>query len=164
MGDPAICIDGMTKTYRGWRHAVTAVSDLSLTVEPGTVVAFVGPNGAGKTTTIYALLGLLAPERGRVTVFGEPAGSVTARRKLGFLSAIFYTYPYQTARRVMQLYGRLSGVSAATLARRIPDKLARVGLGDDMDRKVGTFSKGMIQRLGLAQALLHEPSLLILDE
>jgi ABC-2 type transport system ATP-binding protein len=164
MGEPAIAIDRMTKIFKGWRHSVTAVSDLSLTVEPGTVVAFVGPNGAGKTTTIYMLLGLLAPQRGSVRIFGQPAGSVAARRGIGFLSEIFYTYPYRTARRVMGLYGSLSGVPADTLARRIPDVLSRVGLEDAVDRKVGTFSKGMIQRLGLAQALLHQPPLLILDE
>src|SRR5437867_1817150 len=112
MAEPAIAIDRMTKIFTGWRHSVPAVSDLSLRVEPGTVVAFVGPNGAGKTTTIYLLLGLLVPQHGSVSIFGHPAGSVAARRCIGFLSEIFYTYPFRTARRVMALYGSLSGLRA----------------------------------------------------
>ena len=164
MVEPVVRIEGMTKTFASLRGPVTAVRDLSMTVERGSVVAFVGPNGAGKTTTIYAMLGILRPTRGAITLFGEPAGGLAARRRLGFLSEIFYTYPYRTARGAMRFYGRLSGMSAGDLEERIPRHLARLGLGDAIDRRLGSYSKGMIQRLGLAQALLHEPELLILDE
>jgi len=164
MADAVIRIEGLWKTFARRRQRVIALRDVHLAVQRGSVVAFVGPNGAGKTTTIYAMLGLLAPTRGSITIFGEPAGSVAARRQLGFLSEIFYTYPFHTARSALRFYGRLAGLTESTLAERIPQKLARLGLADAIDRRLGTFSKGMIQRLGLAQALVHEPELLILDE
>jgi ABC-2 type transport system ATP-binding protein len=162
--DAVIRIEGLTKRFRTLRGSVYAVRGLGLAVERGTVVAFVGPNGAGKTTTIYAMLGLLRPSAGRVEVFGEPAGSVSSRRRLGFVSEIFYTYAFCTAREAMRFYGRLGGLPADVLEARIPGVLARLGLREAIERKVGTFSKGMIQRLGLAQALVQEPELLILDE
>jgi len=143
---------------------VVAVHDLSLTVERGSVVAFVGPNGAGKTTTIYMLLGLLNPTAGSISIFGEPPSSVQARRKIGFMSEIFHTYPFHTARRALRFYGRLSGVPTEGLDGEIGRQLVRLGLGAAATRKVGTFSKGMTQRLGMAQALLHGPELLVLDE
>ena len=164
MAEVPLRIAGLSKTFRGLRRSVAAVRDVTLEVEPGSVVAFVGPNGAGKTTTIYAVLGLLRPTRGTITVFGQPAGSVAARRRVGFVSEIFYTYPYRTARDAMRFYGRLSGLAGDDLEARIPRWLERLGLGDAIDRKVGRFSKGMVQRLGLAQALLHDPDLLVLDE
>ncbi|HYD50750.1 MAG TPA: ABC transporter ATP-binding protein [Terriglobales bacterium] len=160
----AIRIEQMTKSYSTWRRSFVAVRELDLTVPTGSVVAFIGPNGAGKTTTIYSLLGLLSPDRGRVTIFGDAAGSVAARQHIGFLPEIFYTYPYRTARQAMQLYGQLSGLSREMIDARLPAVLARVGLSEAVDRKVGTFSKGMVQRLGLAQAIVHQPRLLILDE
>jgi ABC-2 type transport system ATP-binding protein len=164
--DPAIQLEGVTKAFqtRFGRREVLAVDNLSLTVDPGSVVAFIGPNGAGKTTTLLLLLGLLKPDSGTIRLFGEPPGSVPARRRMGFLSEIFHTYPYHTARRAISFYGRLSGVSVADRDPEIPELLARVGLENAVDRKVGTFSKGMTQRLGLAQALFHQPELLLLDE
>ena len=123
-----------------------------------------GPNGAGKTTTLLAILGFLSPDSGRVSVFGEPAGSLAARARLGFQSEIFYTYPYHTARRALMFYGRLSRMPPDELSRSVDRQLNRLGLADAADRKVATFSKGMMQRLGLASALLHEPELLLLEE
>lgn len=166
MADPVIRVEGVTKTFSaGFRKdRVMAVNDLTMAVEPGSVVAFIGPNGAGKTTTILLLLGLLKPDSGIIEVFGEPAGSTAARSRLGFMSEIFHTYPFHTARRAISFYGRLSGVDRKTLEPTIPDHLSRVGLGKAVDRRVGTFSKGMTQRLGLAQALFHQPDLLLLDE
>jgi ABC-2 type transport system ATP-binding protein len=164
--DAGIKLDGVSKTFRsGLRRAkVTAVDNLSLAVDPGSVVAFVGPNGAGKTTTIYMLLGLLRPDQGAVHVLGGKPESAAIRRQIGYQSEIFHTYPFRTARGALRFYGRLSGIAPSDLDARIEAQLERVGLAQAANRKVGTFSKGMVQRLGLAQALLHEPALLILDE
>jgi ABC-2 type transport system ATP-binding protein len=166
MADPVIRLEGVSKTFRSRfkRTEVLAVDNLTMSVEPGSVVAFIGPNGAGKTTTIFLLLGLLEPDSGLIEVFGEPPGSTDARKRLGFMSEIFHTYPFHTARRAVSFFGRLSGTDTRPLEPGIPEHLARVGLGKAVDRKVGTFSKGMIQRLGLAQALFHQPDLLLLDE
>ncbi len=166
MSAAVIEVEGVRKVYRTRlpRREVLAVHDLNLTIERGSVVAFVGPNGAGKTTTIYMLLGLLNPDLGSVSVFGEPPGSVEARRKTGFMSEIFHTYPFHTARQAMRFYGRLAGAPAAGFESEINKLLYRLGLGAAANRKVGTFSKGMMQRLGMAQVLLHGPELLVLDE
>lgn len=163
---PVIEVEDLTKVFRSRfrQREVHAVRDVSLRVERGNVVAFIGPNGAGKTTTIYAMLGLLRPDRGRVRLFGQPAGSPEARRRTGFQSEIFYTYGFKTAERVLRFYGELSELSSERIAETVPRHLARLGLGQAGARKVNGFSKGMVQRLGLAQALLHEPELLILDE
>jgi ABC-2 type transport system ATP-binding protein len=163
--DPVIEIDGLTKIYRSGlrRRRVYAVKNLALTVPRGSIVAFVGPNGAGKTTTIHTLLGLLKPDAGRVRLFGEAPG-YEVRRKIGYQSEIFHTYPFYKPREVLRFYGRLSGMSKADVDAAAPALIDRVGLGEARQRPVGTFSKGMTQRLGLAQALLHDPELLILDE
>jgi ABC-2 type transport system ATP-binding protein len=166
VAEPIIYLEGVTKTFQ-WgfrRQELVAVDNLSMSIEPGSVVAFIGPNGAGKTTTIFLLLGLLKPDSGIIRVFGHTPNSTGARKRLGFMSEIFHTYSYHTARRAISFYGRLSGVKGKEVEAGIPDLLARVGLGAAVDRKVGTFSKGMTQRLGLAQALFHQPDLLVLDE
>ncbi len=159
-------VEGLCKNFGGrWRkRKVRAVHDVSLRVERGSVVAFVGPNGAGKTTTIYALLGLLQPDRGSVRLFGDPAGSLAARRRIGFQSEIFFTYGFKTAAQALRFYGGLSGIPAGKIDDAVARQLARLGLAEAASRAVRGFSKGMVQRLGLAQALLHEPELLILDE
>jgi ABC-2 type transport system ATP-binding protein len=166
MTETLIEVEGLTKTFsdRWRRRDVCAVRDLNLTVARWSVVAFVGPNGAGKTTTIFALLGFLLPEKGRVQVFGAPPGSMEARRRTGFQSEIFYTYGFKTATKALRFYGELSGVARSTLDGAVERQLARLGLGAAAHRNISGFSKGMVQRLGLAQALLHEPELLILDE
>ncbi|CAN5877250.1 N/A [soil metagenome] len=163
---PVIEVENLTKVFRSRfrRQEVQAVREVSLRVERGQVVAFIGPNGAGKTTTIYSMLGLLKPDEGRVRLFGQPAGSVEARRRTGFQSEIFHTYGFKTAERVLGFYGELSELSPARIKETVPCQLGRIGLGEVGARKVSGFSKGMVQRLALAQALLHEPELLILDE
>jgi ABC-2 type transport system ATP-binding protein len=163
---PVIEIDGLAKTFRTRfrRREVQAVRDVSLRVDRGRVFAFVGPNGAGKTTTIYALLGLLRPDRGSVRLFGQPAGSLAARRRTGFQSEIFYTYGFKTAAAALRFYGHLAEMSESAIAAAVPRQLERLGLSAAADRRVSAFSKGMVQRLGIAQALLHGPELLILDE
>ena len=163
--DAVIAIDGLTKTYRaGVRlKPIYAVRNLTLHVPRGSIIACVGPNGAGKTTTIHTLLGLLKPDAGIVRVFGEAPGPSVLRR-VGYQSEIFHTYPFYSTVDVLRYYGRLSGLTPHDLARHVPPLLERLGLRDVGKRPVGTFSKGMTQRLGLAQALLHDPELLILDE
>jgi len=166
MSTPAIEIKGFTKAYRSgfMRRKVHAVHNLDITIERESIVAFVGPNGAGKTTTIHTLLGFLKPDQGSVFVLGQPAEDRATRGLIGYQSEIFHTYKFHTAWQALQFYGTLAGVPEPRLRKAIPELLVRLGLTEAMHRRVGTFSKGMTQRLGLAQALLHEPELLILDE
>ena len=165
MAEAVIEIDGLVKTYRTGlrRREVFAVKKLSLKVAAGSIVAFVGPNGAGKTTTIQTLLGFLKPDAGNVRLFGQPVSTATLRR-IGYQPEIFHTYPFYKANEVLRYYGRLTGMASHDLDQAIPGLLNRMGLADAANRKAVTFSKGMNQRLGLAQALLHDPELLILDE
>ena len=165
MAEAVIEIDGLTKSYRTGlrRRPVFAVKKLSLKVTAGSVVAFVGPNGAGKTTTINTLLGFLKPDAGSVRLFGK-ANDRALLSRIGYQPEIFHTYPFYTADEVLKYYGRLSGMAPSDLHQAIPPLLDRMGLADAVNRKAVTFSKGMNQRLGLAQALLHDPELLILDE
>jgi ABC-2 type transport system ATP-binding protein len=158
-------IERLTKTYRsGFRRTpVAAVRDVSLTVPPGAIVAFVGPNGAGKTSTIHTILGFLRTDSGVIRVFGAPV-SVAARRQIGYQPEVFHGYPFYTAAQALRYYGRLSGMTPAALDAAVPPLLDRIGLRDAANRPIRTFSKGMTQRLGLAQALVHDPRLLILDE
>src|SRR5881394_698734 len=142
---------------------VHAVKNLALSVPRGAIVAFVGPNGAGKTTTIHTLLGFLRPDAGRVRLFGLPPGPAALRR-VGYQPEIFHTYPFYKAREALRYYGRLSGMPRSAIDAAVPPLLARMELDGAANRAVGTFSKGMTQRLGLAQAMLHDPELLILDE
>ena len=165
MAEAVIEIDELIKSYRTGlrRRPVFAVKKLSLKVSAGSIVAFVGPNGAGKTTTINTLLGFLKPDSGRVRLFGRAADRSLLRR-VGYQPEIFHTYPFYKATEVLRYYGRLSGMASSDLQQAIPTLLDRMGLADAANRKVVTFSKGMNQRLGLAQAMLHDPELLILDE
>ncbi|MDZ7714839.1 MAG: ABC transporter ATP-binding protein [Balneolaceae bacterium] len=166
MSDPAIVIESLRKSYsQGWfRPNVQAVNGISFSIPEGSVVGLIGPNGAGKTTTIFCLLGLLLPDEGDISIFGEAPGSQKARRQTGYQSEIFHTYDFLKPEQALSLYGRLSGLPAVGLDNKIMRQLNRLGLGKALDQKVGGFSKGMKQRLGVAQALLHEPDLLILDE
>jgi ABC-2 type transport system ATP-binding protein len=165
LSEAVVDIQGLTKVYRSGlrRTPVHAVKNLALEVPRGAIVAFVGPNGAGKTTTIHTLLGFLKPDAGRVRLFGMPPGPAAVRR-IGYQSEIFHTYPFYKAHEALRYYGRLSGMSRSAIDAAVPPLLARMGLDGAGDRAVVTFSKGMTQRLGLAQAMLHDPELLILDE
>ena len=141
-----------------------AVADLSLSVKPGEVFGFLGPNGAGKTTSLKMLLGLITPTAGRGTVLGKPLGDLASRAKLGFLPEHFRFQDWLTGRELLRFHGRLFGLSGAPLERRIEELLGRVDLLDAAHRFVGTYSKGMTQRVGLAQALLNHPAIVFLDE
>ncbi len=150
----------LRKTYGN----VLAVDDLNLSVGAGEVFGFLGPNGAGKTTTVKMLLGLVHPTGGEASVLGCRPGDPAAMRRIGFLPEHFRFPPWLTAYGFLDVHGRLHGLSAAERRARIPALLDRVGLGGRQRSRLGEFSKGMQQRVGLAQALLNDPALVFLDE
>jgi ABC-2 type transport system ATP-binding protein len=163
----AIRAKGLTKTFRStWplKPQVTVVRDLNLAVNREEVFGFLGPNGSGKTTTMKMLLGLTQPSKGKIELLGRPASDVTVHREIGFLPEAPYFYTYLTAEEVLLFYGRLAGLSGKDLGRRVEEMLEMVGLEEARQRQLGKFSKGMLQRVGLAQALIHDPTLVILDE
>jgi len=141
-----------------------AVRGLTLQVQQGEVFGFLGPNGAGKTTSIKMLLGLTAPTSGRATLLGAPLGDRAARARMGFLPEHFRFHDWLTAHEFLQLHGQLYRMSAARLRQRTEELLELVGLTPFRDKQLRTFSKGMLQRIGLAQALLNDPALVFLDE
>ncbi len=141
-----------------------AVSDLTLQVEQGEVFGFLGPNGAGKTTSVKMLLGLIAPSAGTAFLLGQPLGERSARVRVGYLPEHFRFHEWLRAAEFLDLHGKLYGMSAGRRAAVIPTLLELVGLADQGQVRVGTFSKGMQQRIGLAQALLNDPRLVFLDE
>ena len=141
-----------------------AVRGLSLEVPRGTIFGFLGPNGAGKSTSIKMLLGLVKPTGGSAHVLGAPVGDVDVRRRIGFLPEDFRFYDWLTATELLELHGRLCGMADAKLRTRVPEVIALVGLEPHAHRRLRGFSKGMLQRIGLAQALVHEPDLVFLDE
>ncbi len=163
---PAISIKGLTKdfavTLRGVK--LRAVDALNLEVAEGQVYGLLGPNGSGKSTTIKIILGLLEATVGEVRVFGVPSNRVEARRNVGYLPEAPYFYRYLSGRELVRFYARVCGVPSATLKSRVDEVIAWVGLSGAADRRVGTYSKGMLQRIGLAQALVHDPKLIVLDE
>jgi len=141
-----------------------AVSDLSLDVSAGEIFGFLGPNGAGKTTSIKMLLALVEPTSGTGQVLGEPLGHRAARARIGFLPEHFRFHDTLTATELLRFHGRLYGLQGALLDARVDRLLARVDLVDAADRPLRGYSKGMLQRAGLAQALVHDPQLVFLDE
>lgn len=153
-------LEGLSKLFAGGR----GVRSLDLRVARGEVFGFIGPNGAGKTTTLKMILGLIFPTRGSAKLFGKPVTDPEARRKLGFLPENPYLYQYLTGNELMDFCGRLVGLSAFDRRKKSAELIERVGLGHAADRPVRKYSKGMMQRLGLAQALLGDPELLVLDE
>jgi ABC-2 type transport system ATP-binding protein len=153
-----------TQNLRKVFKSKVAVGNLSLSVRRGEIFGFLGPNGAGKSTSIKMLLGLVKPSGGEAYVLNVPAGDVEIRRKIGFLPEDFRFYHWLTAAELLALHGRLSGVPAATLRERVPAYIDLVGLTPHRDKRLQAFSKGMLQRIGLAQALIHEPELIFLDE
>jgi ABC-2 type transport system ATP-binding protein len=162
----AVETKGLGKSYRGGfrRRPFVAVEALDLTVPRGQVFGFLGPNGAGKTTTIMMLLGNVRPSRGRGWVLGEPIGHVEAKRRLGFLPEKFQFHDFLQADEFLDMHGKLYGMPRKRRRERIGEVLELVGLAERRRSRLAQFSKGMQQRIGLAQALLHEPELVILDE
>jgi ABC-2 type transport system ATP-binding protein len=166
MATPAISIQNVTKIYPipFKRDKVTAVSDLSLRVEPGQVYGLLGPNGSGKSTTMKIVLGLVSPTLGKTEIFGRDSTTVESREDVGFLPENPYFYKYLTGEETLQFYGKLCGLSGAKIRERTKELLKLVGLENAANRRLAGYSKGMLQRIGLAQAMIQEPRLLVLDE
>jgi ABC-2 type transport system ATP-binding protein len=166
LSDVLIKVDRLGKVFRQgfWRRRVEAVKEVSFEVRSGHIYGFLGPNGAGKTTTIKMLTGLIGPTSGRATVFGEVVPSAKAMRRVGFLPENPYVYPYLTPREFVEMCGRLSGLGRLETRRRAEVVLDQVKVLYAADRPVRGLSKGMLQRTGLAAALVADPELLILDE
>ncbi len=166
MSSDALLIENLGKTYRlGVRaRQVHALAGLDLRVEAGAIYGFVGPNGAGKSTTIKMVVGLVKPSTGAARIFGKPIADPAARIAIGYLPENPSFPDFLRPLEVMRYLGKLSGLRGADLDRRALALLEQVGLGRALDLTTRKFSKGMVQRLGLAQALLHDPPLLILDE
>ena len=154
---------GLAKTYGG-RPPVEALRPLDLEVGPGEVFGLLGPNGAGKTTLVKLMLGLVRPTAGAATLLGRPVADAGARREVGYLPEGHRFPPFLTGRDTLDLFARMGGVDGDRRARRAPALLDLVRLGGAADRKVGTYSKGMLQRLGIAQALMNRPRVVFLDE
>lgn len=161
-----IQVQGYRKTFKGslGRPPQVAVQDISFSVEGGQVFGFLGPNGAGKTTTIKGLLGLLRPDAGELRILGKTPGEAGWRERIGYLPEHPSFYPYLTGTETVVMFGRLAGLTASAAAAAADRLLDRVGLSHAKDRKLAKYSKGMLQRVGLAQALVADPELLILDE
>ncbi len=163
----AIETENLTKDYAlgFWRkRPYRALDRLSIQVAPGEVFGFLGPNGAGKTTTLKLLLQLVFPTSGRAEILGRPLGDVATRRRIGYLPENPYFYDHLTAVEVLDYFGRLFGLTASARAERVPRLLDRVELGAERRLPLRRYSKGMLQRVGLAQALLNEPDVVFLDE
>ncbi len=166
MSEPVIRVEGLVKRFKGHLsiRTFTAVDGLSFTVEKGGVVGFLGPNGAGKTTTLKVLMDLIRPDAGEVTIFGLPPGAGTVKARLGYLPESPYFYDHLTGRELLGLYGRLRGLDRTAIAKRAGELLELVGIAKAADRRLRTYSKGMLQRIGMAQALVGDPELVVLDE
>jgi ABC-2 type transport system ATP-binding protein len=163
----AIEILGLEKTYNVgfWRKRLKrALHPLHLQIEEGEIFGFLGPNGAGKTTTLKLLMGLISPTAGTARILQRPLDDPAMKAEIGFLPEQPYFYDYLTARELLEYYGQLSGVAAKERSRKVPEMLDRVGLRASADVQLRKYSKGMLQRVGLAQAILHDPKVVFLDE
>ena len=166
MATPAICIQNLTKDFavgmRGMK--LRAVEDLCLEVGDNEIFGLLGPNGSGKSTTIKIILGLLEASTGNCEIYGKPSKLVDARRSVGFLPEAPYFYRYLTGRELVRYYARICMVTRVKIDSAVDSVIKLVGMTEAADRRVGTYSKGMLQRIGLAQSLVHDPQLVILDE
>jgi ABC-2 type transport system ATP-binding protein len=167
MGMYAIEIQGLSKNYAVgfWKKQIRpALKSLELKVNVGETFGFLGPNGAGKTTTLKLLMGIIFPTAGSATILGKDLFDPEIKRKIGFLPEQPYFYDYLSAPELLDYYARLSGVPASLRRQRITDLLGRVGLADVGNKQLRKFSKGMLQRVGIAQAIIHDPEVVFLDE
>ena len=164
--NPAVSLQNLSRVFPVpfRRERLVAVRDLSLEVQEGEVYGLLGPNGSGKSTTLKMLLGLVTPTSGTARVFGHDSRAFSARSEVGFLPENPYFYKFLTGAETLRFYGKLCGLRGAKLEARIEELLALVGLEDARHRRVGGYSKGMLQRIGLAQAIIQDPRLVVLDE
>lgn len=162
----AISIENLTKDFRVGMRGVKlrAVDNVSFDVKCGEVFGLLGPNGSGKSTTLKIVLGLLRQTSGTCRIFGKNSSDAAVRSRIGFLPEAPYFYKYLSGRELVKFYARMSGVPASELDARTEDALAITGMTDAAARRVKTYSKGMLQRIGVAQAIVHDPDLVILDE
>lgn len=163
---PAVEISHLVKDFKTSfkRQPLRAVDDVSIRIMPGEVYGLIGPNGSGKSTTMKALLGLVAPTSGKCAIFGKDSMKVDSRNEVGFLPENPYFYKHLSGDETLKFYGKLCGIKGAKLRDRVKELLDLVGLTEASHRRIGGYSKGMLQRIGLAQALIQEPRLVILDE
>ena len=166
MTEPAVAVQGLTKVFPipFRRRKLVAVRGLNLEVAPGQVYGLLGPNGSGKSTTLKIILGLVSPSAGRTAIFGRDSREVGSREAVGFLPENPYFYKYLTGEETLRFYGKLCGLHGKRLQARTAELLDLVSLEGARDRRLGGYSKGMLQRIGLAQALIQEPRLVVLDE
>jgi ABC-2 type transport system ATP-binding protein len=162
--DVVIDVQDLRAAYGKGKKRNEALRGISFQVRAGECVGFIGANGAGKSTTLKILMGFRFPDAGTARVFGKAAGAAESRQRMGYLPEVALYYPFMKARELLELYGGLSGLSAADLKTRIPLILEKVGLGGRGEGLLRGFSKGMQQRLGIAQSLIAEPELLVFDE
>lgn len=164
--ESAVEIRHLVKEFRlpGHKMPLRAVDDVSITIAAGEVYGLIGPNGSGKSTTMKALLGLVAPTAGSCRIFGNDSLMVDSRQNVGFLPENPYFYKHLTGAETLRFYGKLCGLRGASLERKVEELLELVDLTGARKRRLGGYSKGMLQRIGLAQALVQEPKLVILDE
>lgn len=166
MTDAAVEVEELTKVFPILfrKQSIVAVRDLNLRVEPGEVYGLLGPNGSGKSTTLKIVLGLVSPTRGRTQIFGRDSSVVATREAVGFLPENPYFYKFLTGAETLRFFGKLCGLSGSELRDRVQELLDLVGLTEARNQRLSTYSKGMLQRIGLAQALINEPKLVVLDE
>lgn len=161
---PVIDVRNLVIEYGRGQKKTRAVDGVSFSVNEGECVGFIGANGAGKTSTIKSIMGFLFPQSGEIRVFGDKAGTVESRRRIGYLPEVALYYPFMKARELLELYGGLHGLSQKELKEKIPPLLDKIGLAGKGEILLKHFSKGMQQRLGIAQAIIADPEALIFDE
>src|SRR5439155_11493734 len=157
---PAVEIEGLRKVYQ----QIIAVDDISLVTYRGEAFGFLGPNGAGKSTVVKILTGLVVHTQGTVRILGQPVSNLEMRRRIGYLPELPTFHRWLRAGEFLEFHGRLYGMRGMVLEKRCREVMALVGLAGRENQKLGTFSKGMMQRIGLAQAILNRPDLVLLDE
>ena len=165
-GETIVRVDGLVKDFRpGFGLSKKRVlHGISFEVRRGEIFGFIGPNGAGKTTTLKVLMGLIRASAGRATLLGRDVGDAESRRQIGFAPESPYFYDFLTGREILSFYARLCDFAPARMAARVDEVLHQVGLAHAGEARLGTYSKGMLQRIGIAQSLVHDPSVLFLDE
>jgi len=157
-------VSNLCVAFRQGKHVHKALDNVSFAVKPGSTIGFIGPNGAGKTTTLHVLLGFVAPDSGSATLLGQDASTALSRSKIGYLSEHPESYKFMTGREYLEMTAKLFHIPKADRKQRIAELLEEVELSDHAHKKIAAYSRGMLQRIGLAQALINDPDLLILDE